>query len=330
MLLGVDALNLSGDRRGMGRFVRTVLRSFEKMNDVEPVLVVRTRDDGRLLAEEFPHAVVTLRERPRRNLDAQWYPWNGMRFKSEASSAVTIHDTFAFEYPARSVIARRREQTPILRAIRDADSLSAVSHWTANAISTRFGVPAARVAVLPPIADPWWHPVEVEERRPYVLYVGGAEPRKNADLMIAAFEEALHGGEIELVVVGALRAAAQARLAALRAKHRRAAPDDEQLRALYSGALAVAVPSMEGVGLPALEAMACGAPVIALDAGALPETCEGAALLASGDVENWSAALRRIVQDRDLREELRERGLARIRRIDCDGTAKALLASLRR
>jgi glycosyltransferase involved in cell wall biosynthesis len=96
--------------------------------------------------------------------------------------------------------------------------------------------------------------------------------------------------------------------------------------------LAVAVPSLaEGFGLPVLEAMACGAPVLAANATALPEAAGGAALLVSAtDQSAWRDALRRIAEDDALRSQLSERGYERVRAIDRDGYAKALLESVRR
>ncbi len=105
-----------------------------------------------------------------------------------------------------------------------------------------------------------------------------------------------------------------------------------ELRELYSGALAVAVPSLaEGFGLPVVEAMACGAPVLASDAGGLPEAADGAALLLSpNDARAWSDALRALVTDYAKREVLRERGFARVRRMDANAPATALIESVRR
>jgi glycosyltransferase involved in cell wall biosynthesis len=151
-------------------------------------------------------------------------------------------------------------------------------------------------------------------------------------MLFEAYDAAFAAGGPQLVVAGALSEDAQRRLAQMHAPHVRVDADDSQLRELYSGALAVLVPSLaEGFGLPAIEAMACGAPVIAADASALPETCAGAALLVPPDrPDEWSNALKRIEQDSALREELRRRGLERVRSLDPEASATALLECVRR
>ena len=106
---------------------------------------------------------------------------------------------------------------------------------------------------------------------------------------------------------------------------------DEELVRFYSGALAVLIPSRyEGFGLPALEAMACGAPVIASNAGALPEVVGDAGLLVSPDSSlAWLDATTRIANDEPLRERLRAQGLKRVQRYSWDECAEATLSAYR-
>jgi glycosyltransferase involved in cell wall biosynthesis len=321
MHLAVDAFNLAADRRGMGRIVRQVLESLERLR-VDTVLVFRKNAGGG----------ITPRELRARNVDAVWYPWNGMRFSPHAPSIVTINDPFAFTYPHRGFIARRREQAPIRRAIRKADVLFTISHWAADELRRVFHIDPARICVVTPAIEPFWHRVEIPSQRAYVLFVAGPDARKNAPLLFRAFDAAFAQSGPELVVAGTLSESDEREFDRMRAPRRRVRPSDEQLRGLYSGALAVAVPSLaEGFGLPVLEAMACGAPVIAANATALPEAAGGAALLVSATDEGaWRDALIRIAEDSALREQLRARGFQRIGAIDRDGYAKTLIESARR
>ncbi len=320
--IGVDTFNLAADTRGMGRVVRQTLERLERFDSVNVVRILRTaRSNG-----------VTPRDLRGLQLDAVWYPWNGMRFAPHAPSIVTIHDPFAFTYPHRNLVARVREQAPIRRAIRRADRIFAVSHWSANELSRLFGVRDERLQIVPPSLEMFWHPVATRAGPEYILFVGGPDARKNARLFFEAYEAAFARGGPELVAAGTLNASDEARFAAMQTPRRRVSPSDEELRALYSGALAVAVPSLaEGFGMPVIEAMACGAPVLASDAAALPETSGGAALLLPpSDQRAWAQALRSITQDAALRASLRERGLARAARIDRDAPATALIESVRR
>lgn len=325
MKLGVDAINLAADRRGMGRVVRKTLADLQRLG-CTPTLIVRNSHDAREL-EEFGMPIVTAGSLWRRRLDRVWYPWNAMRFSPHAYAIATIHDPFAFTYPHHEFVARWREQKPIKRAIERADRLTAVSAWTAGEIARLFPRSADRIEVIPNAIDDFWKPIERREQEPYFFFLAGRETRKNAAMLFHAYEAAFGSGGPRLVVTGSLWEGDEAILNAMKAPHARAHADDMQLRRLYGGALAVLAPSLaEGFGLPALEAMACGAPVLAADAAALPETCGGAALLAApDDVLAWAKALQQLAADRPLREDLRARGLLRAANARHDRLAQALL-----
>jgi len=320
--IAVDAFNLETDRRGMGRIVRQTLRQMQANESADVVLVKRDSQPGS----------ITPRELRALHADAVWYPWNAMRFAPHAPAIVTINDPFAFTYPHTNFIARLREQQPIRRAVREAGCILTISQWSARELQRLFGVAQDRLHVVLPAPDPFWHPVTPPAAPPYVLFVGGPDARKNTAMLCEAFDAAFHEGGAQLVVAGTLNAADEARVAKLRAPHRRVVPSDEELRELYSGALGVAVPSLaEGFGLPVVEAMACGVPVLAAAASALPEAAgDAAVLLPPLDVRAWTEALRRIVEDEPLRQTLRERGFARVARMDPRAYAIALLESARR
>lgn len=319
MRLAVDAFNLDADRRGMGRIVRQVLESLQRLG-ITPQLVYKSPREGTLTPSDLK----------RERFDAVWYPWNGMRFAPHGYAIVTVNDPFAFTFPHRNFVARAREQAPIRRAARKADRFLAISQWGAGELQRLFRIPQEKIAIATPAIEPFWHPVELPSQSPYVLFVAGPDARKNAPLLFSAYDAAFAGGGPELIVAGALSERDELAFETMRAPRRRVRPSDEQLRGLYSGALAVAVPSIaEGFGLPVLEAMACGAPVLASRATALPEAAGGAALLLPPeDKQAWQDALLRIAQDAPLRAALRERGFSRVRAIDPDGYAKTLIASV--
>jgi len=325
--LAIDAFNLAADRRGMGRYVRRVLYGLQALGESDVQLIVRDRRNSQALEREFDYPAIEPRDLRRAPPDAVWYPWNGIRFAPHAPSIVTIYDPFAFTFPHKNFIARRREQGPIRRALREADRIVTISDWSASELRSRFGIAAGRITVVPPVVEPFWHPVAASRDSNYVLFVAGPDERKNARLLFDAFDDAFGRENLELIVAGELRARDARRFERMRALKRRVQADDAQLRTLYSGALAVAVPSLaEGYGLPAVEAMACGAPVLAADAAALPEAGGGAALLiAPGDRIAWRDALRRVYADAQLRASMREAGLARVARLDPLSPARSIL-----
>ncbi len=330
MILAVDAYNLAADRRGMGRYVRQVFHGLRALGEIDVRLIVRNKRAGGSLGSEFSYPLMEARDLRRDRADAVWYPWNGMRFDPHAPAVATIYDPFAFMFPHRNFIARRREQQPILRAVREASAIATISQWSAAELQARFGIDPARIAIAPPAVEAFWHPVPPERESPYVLFVAGPDERKNARILFEAFESAFEDDAVELIVAGDLNRGAEAAFARMHTKKSRVRPDDRELRGLYSGALAVTVPSLaEGFGLPVIEAMACGAPVIASDAAALPEACAGAAWLADPhDPLAWRDALRRIYVDSDLRARLRETSLARTAALDPLAPARILLGLL--
>ena len=326
MNLAVDAYNLAADRRGMGRYVRQVFRGLQTLGKHDVRLVVRNKRAVESLTNEFPYPLIESRDLRRNPADAVWYPWNGIRFDPHAPAIATIYDTFAFAYPHKSFFARRKEQQPILRAAREAQAIVTISRWSAAQLHERLGIEPGRITIAPPAIEGFWHPVPPESDSPYVLFVAGPEERKNARMLFDAFEAAFEEDAVELVVAGELTRSDEAAFAKMHAKKSRVQPDDGELRSLYSGAIAVAVPSLaEGFGLPAIEAMACGTAVVASDAAALPEACAGAAWLVDPrDPMEWRDALRRIYVDAELRARLREASLARASALDPVAPARVL------
>jgi glycosyltransferase involved in cell wall biosynthesis len=305
--LAIDAANLAHDQRGMGRVVRPVVRA--ALADARfDVTLLAGRKESAALRSDFGEGARICRAgsaaRPNR-YGAVWLPFNGMRFACAAPVLVTIYDVFAFSEPARGFVARWREQAPIRRAARKAQRVVTISHWSAAQIASALRVPLQRITVVPPLPDPFFFPGSGDTLPPnlqgkrFVLFVGGPEPRKNAAMLIEACAKVLAAPGEVLAVVGNLSALDEERLRVQGAPFVRLRADDTLLRALYRKAALVAVPSRgEGFGLVAAEAMACGAAVIAADAAALPEaTGDAAVLVDPDDVDGWSAAIRRLLDD---------------------------------
>ncbi len=333
--LGVDGLNLRSDRRGMGRFARQVLRVAYDTPDISLTLIAKQPELAAAysaILERDVRDIVTPKQARARPFDVLWYPWNGMRFAHAAPKLVTIHDVFAFTEPNGNPIARLREQQPVRRAVSYADCVVTVSRWSAGEIARTFGMASSTIRIISHAPEPFWVPVRPPASRlQYFLFISGPERRKNAPLLFAAFRDAFSARQAELIVAGTLSETDRELLDRIGILFRHVHPDDGQLRTLYSGALAVAVPSLtEGFGLAAVEAMACGTAVLASNAAALPEACgEGAQLLDPYDRSAWSAALRRVFDDAVFREELRNRALRRQAQFDSAAPARETLALLR-
>ena len=180
---------------------------------------------------------------------------------------------------------------------------------------------------------------------PFIVYVGGLAPHKNLDGLLDGFEKAIHSGRIEdlhLALVGDFKGggflsnydALNARVMAsptLRSRvHFSGYVSDEDLVALYSCALAAAMPSFsEGFGLPALEAMACAAPVLSSDRGSLPEVVGDAGLYYDPfDTQAISSAIIEMVGNPELRARLSSNALARAQSFTWERAARLTLKHL--
>ncbi|HLM26448.1 MAG TPA: glycosyltransferase family 1 protein [Thermoleophilaceae bacterium] len=248
------------------------------------------------------------------------------------NNAVCAFDAAAVRHPEWYGRGYARWQATLLpRLARRARLLVAASTFGRGELIEVLGAAPERVAVVPlgvderfrPDADP--EPARRAHRleRPYVLAVGTRVVRKNLDVLREA-EARLDALGVELVVAGSGRGYMRAE----------AEPPgrplgyvgEEQLPGLYAGARAVVVPSRyEGFGLPCLEAMATGTPVVAAAATALPETCGGAALLADpDDPAAFADALMRLIEDERLHAERRAAGLKRAAGFSWDRTAREL------
>lgn len=225
------------------------------------------------------------------------------------------------------------------RAIKRAEVVIAVSHSTKRDLVEHLGVAEDRVVVVYEGID---HSVFYPDPRrtvdgPYVLFVGSEHPRKNLVGLLEALatltrEPRFRG--LKLVKVGrAGGPEAEFRRRTLAAVKRLGMEtqvvfaglvDDADLRAYYSGASCLALPSLaEGFGLPPLEAMACGCPVVVSDRGALAEVADGAAVLADPRSRaSLEQALRVVLEDDGVARELRVRGLRRAREFTWERAAR--------
>ena len=246
---------------------------------------------------------------------------------------VTIHDmgleVLRHCHPMTKRIYTRRL---IPRVARNARLIIANSEYSKWEVVRHLGIPEERIRVTPLAAAPEFRPVPSPHTNPYFLFVGNLEPRKNLERLIEAFAS-MPGKDHDLVIVGnswyrAADVENKARSMGLtrRVKFRGYVTKGE-LPALYSGATALVYPSLlEGFGLPVVEAMACGTPVITSNNSALKEVAGNAAVLVDPlNVRELTEAMTRLAEDQVARLELSRRGLTRAADFSWKKTAELTL-----
>lgn len=282
--------------------------------------------------------------------DLIYFPYPVMPPYCPLPTVVMIYDLTMFKNPEHySAQMLKVFAKPMRHAATHATHLIAISECTKRDLMELFALPDDRISAVPLGVGKKYHPIPqardiVREafglQRPYVIFVGTVQPRKNLPRLIEAFARAAQAERLdhELVIVGhvgwlaegSLRAAekpdAKGRVRFLQYQ------EENLLPALYSAADALAFPSLyEGFGLPVLEAMACGTPVLTSNTSSLPEVAGEASLLVDPlNTDEIAQALRRILSDQALRQSLREKGMARARSFTWRKSAERTLSAFRR
>jgi glycosyltransferase involved in cell wall biosynthesis len=259
-----------------------------------------------------------------------------------ARTLLTVHDlTFLVRPECAEAGLRRYLARTVPRALRRADMVAVDSQATADDLARLLGVAGPRVRLIYPGVDPRFRPMPAEATEPlratlglpaqFLLFVGTLEPRKNLPRLIEGFARAGLPPELQLLVVGRpgwLYEEAYATVGRLGLGSRVRFlnfVDDAHLPALYNLARAFVYPSLyEGFGLPALEALACGAPVVTAAVSSLPEVAGDAAVLVDPmSVDAIADGIRRALAEE---ARLRAAGPTQARRFSWQGAAHDLLA----
>jgi glycosyltransferase involved in cell wall biosynthesis len=274
-------------------------------------------------------------------VDVFWSPRHHLPLSMPARVArvVTVHDLVWKRYPETMRSANRwLERLLMGRSLRAADRVICVSRFTADEVAAQYPALANRCCVIEEAAEPleagYEEPVPLPEQ-PYLMFVGTLEPRKNLPRLLEAFRAACDrpGFRHQLFLVGAPGWGGEnieSRVTELGLGERvilKGRVSDAELRQLYAGCTGLLMPSLyEGFGLPALEAMQQGVPVIAGDRGALPEVVGDGGLLVDPDsVAAIADAITQLCGDPRRRAELGELALARAGAFSWDRAARETL-----
>ena len=351
MAIVVDVSAAVHRRAGLGRYAESLVRALSA-NIPEGLSLFYNREQGIAPLEgldHLPSKTVSLGYKPWRM--AVWLGQMArIPFNRLVPGATLYHATEHLLMPLRGVRTAMTVHDLIFRRLpehhkalnrwylnwtmplycRRADHIIAVSEATRRDLVLAYHLPPEKITVIHEAAAPHFQPQSEEAQsrarrtyglpERYLLYVGTIEPRKNLDRLLAAWAPLYQSGDCPaLVIVGRRGWLSDGFFAALEACPARAGVlltgyvPDADLPAIYSAATAFVFPSLyEGFGLPPLEAMACGTPVICSNVSSMPEVVGDAALLIDpDDVPSLQHALRRIIGESDLACELRAAGVSR-------------------
>lgn len=251
-----------------------------------------------------------------------------------AARVITIHDLDFLDHPERTRAEIRRDYALLTPShALAADGVVVVSAYTADEVVRRLGVARRRVTICSPGA-PAWQPRPAPQPDGPILFMGTLEPRKNVGTLLKAYARLVSGfpSAPRLLLAGSATDAAAGWLREIReapldgrVEHLGYVPGDQRYE-LYSRASMLVLPShLEGFGLPVLEAMTVGVPVIVSRRGALPEVVGNAGtVIEPDDQAGLCEAMRRYLFEPAAAAEARTRGLARARAYSWDASARTL------
>ena len=362
-LVGIDARKLRDF--GIGSYVKNLLEALSRRPEslAYRFRVFARAADRDTLPTLLPHFDVVTEEAPGYSLaELTGFAWRLWRHRLDLFHAthyvlpplprgravVTIHDIIHLLYPQflPSRAAHVYARVMIRRALNRAHRIITVSHNSKRDLVDHFGVDSQRIEVIYNGVSNRFRPdIPQKERRrvagkhgipsPYLLFLGGERPHKNARNVVRAFAEARRRVALPhtLVLAGALpknQGRVEALISALdldSVVRRTGLVDDEDMPGLFAGADAFLYPTLyEGFGLPVVEAMACGVPVLTSSTSALQEVAGGHALLVDPmDVEAIAAGVVTLATDAAKRAELAKLGRARAADFSWDKAAEATL-----
>jgi len=360
MRVGIDARLVYYSQAGIGQYILHLVNSLAQLDSQNEYVLLQSRKDETTILDQPNFRRVALWtpshhrleryslnvELMRLGLDVLHSPDFIPPHRPTCKSVITVHDLAFLLYPHFLTKESARYYGHIDQAVRWTDHIISVSKSTKQDTVEHLGVPEDKITVVYEAANPIFCPIDRAEAQeqvrnrhgvdgPFVLFVSTIEPRKNVPTLLRALHQLrqCYKEDIRLVLAGGrgwLFEDAFAVVEDLKLDdrvHFLGRVSSQDLLYLYNAAEMLAHPAFyEGFGLPPLEAMACGLPVIVSDVASLPEVVGDAGLLIDpNDVDELTVAMWRLLNDSELWQEMRGKGLRQAGRFSWERAARETL-----
>jgi glycosyltransferase involved in cell wall biosynthesis len=360
MRVGIDARLVYYSQAGIGQYILHLVSGLAQADMESEYVLLQSRKDDQTILEQSNFRRVSLWtpshhrlerfslniELMRLGLDVLHSPDFIPPHRPSCRSVITVHDLAFLLYPHFLTRESARYYGHIDQAVRWTDHIIAVSESTKRDTVQHLGVPEDKITVVHEAASPIFRPVGREKAReqvrdrhgvdgPYILFVSTIEPRKNVPTLLrAAWQLAeCYKEDVRVVLAGGKGWLFEDSFAVVEdldldgRVHFLGRVSSEDLLYLYNAAEMLAHPAFyEGFGLPPLEAMACGLPAIVSNVASLPEVVGDAGLLVDPhDVDELTVAMWRVLNDDELRQEMRQKGLRQAGRFSWERAARETL-----
>jgi glycosyltransferase involved in cell wall biosynthesis len=357
MRVGIDARLVYYSQAGIGQYILHLVDGLAKVDTQSEYVLLQSRKDDTTILEQPNFRRVSLWTPSHHRLERYALNVELMRLglhvlhspdfipphRPSCRSVITVHDLAFFVYPHFLTKESARYYGHIDQAVRWTDHIIAVSHSTKRDTVQHLGVPEDKITVVYEAASPIFRPVDKALAReqvrnqhgvdaPFILFVSTIEPRKNVPTLIRAVWQLLecYKEDVHLVLAGGkgwLFEDAFAVVEELRMDERVhfvGRVSSEELLYLYNAAEMLAHPAFyEGFGLPPLEAMACGLPVVVSNVASLPEVVGDAGILIDPhEVDELTVAMWRVLNDSELHQEMQEKGVRQAARFSWERAAR--------
>jgi glycosyltransferase involved in cell wall biosynthesis len=360
MRVGIDARLVYYSQAGIGQYILHLVNGLAKVDSENEYVLLQSRKDDTRILEQPNFRRVSLWtpshhrleryalnvELMRLGLDVLHSPDFIPPHRPSCRSVITVHDLAFLLYPHFLTKESARYYGHIDQAVRWTDHIIAVSESTKRDTTRHLGVPEDKITVVYEAANPVFRPVDRDEAKaqvrdrhgvdgPFILFVSTIEPRKNVPTLLRAVWQLLecYKEDVRLVLAGGRGWLSEDAFSVVEELnlnsrvHFVGRVSSQDLLHLYNAAELLAHPAFyEGFGLPPLEAMACGLPVIVSNVASLPEVVGDAGLLVDPhDVDELTVGLWRILNDDELRQEMQVKGLRRAKRFSWERAARETL-----